>query len=309
MWKPGAPKGEKIPYRLPELIATPLTKPVYVVEGEGKADLLAKLGFTVTSSSGGADEARGKWTADLNEWFKDRAVYILPDNDEPGRKHAQLVARNLDSVAKCVRIVELPDLPHKGDVKQWLEHDPSGARLIKECARAPIWEPAAEQPRSKEVDEALVSELAALSKLDYAKRRKDAAEEIGITVGELDKIVAEVRGEGKPDEDQEWVGIDPWPDEVATADLLATLCETYKQHVILPEHGAEAMALWALHAWTMDASTISPFLFFTSPMMRCGKSTALMLLKRTAPRPASQAISRPPPSSATSSLSSDPDHR
>ena len=212
---------------------------IYIVEGEGKADLLAKLGFTVTSASGGA----GKWTADLNEWFKDRVVYILPDNDEPGRKHAQLVARNLDPVAKCVRIVELPDLPHKGDVKQWLEHDPSGARLIKECARAPIWEPAAEQPRSKEVDEALVSELAALSKLDYAKRRKGAAEEIGITVGELDKIVVEVRGEGKPDEDQEWA-VDPWPDEVATADLLATLCETYKQHVILPEHGAEAMALW-----------------------------------------------------------------
>jgi putative DNA primase/helicase len=46
------------------------------------------------------------------------------------------------------------------------------------------------------------------------------------------------------------------------------------------------MALWVLHAWTLDASTISPFLFFTSPMMRCGKSTALMLLKRSAPRPA-----------------------
>ena len=59
MWKPGAPKGEKIPYRLPELIATPLTKPVYVVEGEGKADLLAKIGFTVTSSSGGADDGKG----------------------------------------------------------------------------------------------------------------------------------------------------------------------------------------------------------------------------------------------------------
>jgi putative DNA primase/helicase len=279
LWKAGVPKGPKIPYRLPELIAA--TTPVYIVEGEGKCDLLAKLGFTVTSASEGA----GKWTADLNEWFKDRVVYVLPDNDEPGRKHAQLVARNLDPVAKCVRIVELPDLPHKGDVKQWLEHDPSGARLIKECARAPIWEPAAVQPRSKEVDEALVSELAALSKLDYAKRRKGAAEEIGITVGELDKIVVEVRGEAKPDEDQEWA-VDPWPDEVATADLLATLCETYRQHVILPEHGAEAMALWALHAWTMDASTISPFLFFTSPMMRCGKSTALMLLKRTAPRPA-----------------------
>src|SRR5262245_9910696 len=51
MWKPGAPKGEKIPYRLPELIAASPTTPVYIVEGEGKCDLLAKLGFTVTSAS------------------------------------------------------------------------------------------------------------------------------------------------------------------------------------------------------------------------------------------------------------------
>src|SRR5262249_11093150 len=147
LWKAGVPKGPKIPYRLPELIAAPPTTPVYIVEGEGKCDLLAKLGFTVTSASEGA----GKWTADLNEWFKDRAVYILPDNDEPGRKHAQLVARNLDPVARSVRIVELPGLPPKGDIKQWLEHDPAGAKLVKECERAPLWEAVAEKPRTPEL--------------------------------------------------------------------------------------------------------------------------------------------------------------
>ena len=203
MWKPGAPKGEKIPYRLPELIAAPITTPVHVVEGESKAVLLAKLGFTVTSSSGGA----GKWTADLNKWFEGRIVYIHPDNDKPGHDHGQLVARNVDPVAKSVRVVPLAGLPPKGDIKQWLEHDPSGARLIKECERAPLWEPAAEKPRTAEADEALVSELAALSTLAYAKRRKEAAEEIGIAVGFLDKAVAEARGEAKPVEDEgEWGG-------------------------------------------------------------------------------------------------------
>jgi hypothetical protein len=36
LWKAGVPKGPKIPYRLPELIAAPPTTPVYIVEGEGK---------------------------------------------------------------------------------------------------------------------------------------------------------------------------------------------------------------------------------------------------------------------------------
>ena len=285
MWKPGAPKGEKIPYRLPELIATPLTKPVYVVEGEGKADLLAELGFTVTSSSGGADDGKGsKWTPELNAYFKDRTVYILPDNDGPGRKHAQFVAKNLDPIAKAVRVVELPGLPPKGDIKQWLEHDPAGAKLVRECERAPLWEPAAEKPRTTEADEALVSELAALSTLAYAKRREEAAEEIGITLTMLDKAVVEAKGEAKSVEDEEGWALEPWPDEVQTADLLDALCETYKQYLILPEHGVEAMALWCLHAWTLDAFDISPFLFFRSPLHRCGKTNAMRLIYRTGPR-------------------------
>jgi len=282
MWKPGAPKGPKIPYRLPELVAAPITTPVYIVEGEGKADLLAKLGFTVTCASGGA----GKWTADLNEWFTGRVVHILPDNDKPGHDHGHLVAQNLDPIAKAVRVVELPGLPHKGDVKQWIQHDPAGAKLVKECERAPLWEPTAEKPRTAEADEALVSELAALSTLAYGKRRKQAAEEIGIAVGLLDKAVAEARGEAKPVEDEEEWAVEPWPDEVQTAELLDDLCRTYKQYVIWPEHAAETTALWQLQAWALDAFDISPFLFFRSPLPRCGKTNAMRLIYRTGPRTA-----------------------
>ena len=43
----------------------------------------------------------------------------------------------------------------------------------------------------------LILELAALSKLQYAKQRKEAADTIGIGVGDLDKIVADMRGDGK----------------------------------------------------------------------------------------------------------------
>jgi hypothetical protein len=125
MWKPGAPKGERIPYRLLELVAAPKTAPIFVVEGEGKADLLANKGFVATTCAGGA----GKWDSNLNEWFRDRPVVILADNDGPGRKHGQLVARNLAPIAKSVKVIELPGLPHKGDIKQWRPRWPRGRWL------------------------------------------------------------------------------------------------------------------------------------------------------------------------------------
>jgi Protein of unknown function (DUF3631) len=279
-WKSGAPKGPKIPYRLPELIAAPPNVPVYVVEGEGKADLLHALGFVATSASGGA----GKWTPDLNEWFRDRRVRIVIDNDGPGRKHGQLVARNLDGIAADVRVVDLPDLPEKGDVKEWLQNDPTGARLVQICEHTQVWEPTVGVTAK---DEETVAELAALAPLAYAKRRKGAAEEIGIGVGEFDAIVAKARGEASVASrlPSRWE-IERWDETVDTAELLSTLRDTFAQHVVLPEHGAAAMALWTLHAWALDTADVSPFLVFSAPEMRCGKSTALALLYRTCPRTA-----------------------
>ena len=107
-------------------------------------DGLAKVGFVATCNSEGADNGNGnKWTADLNAHFTGRHVYIIPDNDAQGRTHAQHVAGRLDPVAASVRIVELPDLPLKGDVSDWLKRDSAGARLAKLAKESPQWEPGA----------------------------------------------------------------------------------------------------------------------------------------------------------------------
>ena len=45
---------------------------------------------------------------------------MLPDNDEAGRNHAQQVAQSLHGIAESVRVVELPGLPPKGDVSDWI---------------------------------------------------------------------------------------------------------------------------------------------------------------------------------------------
>jgi putative DNA primase/helicase len=133
-WVTDAPKGPKIPYRLPELLAAEHDD-VLIVEGEKDADNVAALGFTVTTSSGGA----GKFTAELADYFKGLNVYILPDNDEAGARHAQQVAATLLGVAKSVRIVDIPGLPDKGDVSDWLDSGGTADDLGRMIEDAPVY--------------------------------------------------------------------------------------------------------------------------------------------------------------------------
>jgi putative DNA primase/helicase len=44
------------------------------------------------------------------------------------------------------------------------------------------------------------------------------------------------------------------------------------------------LPLWALHAWTMNAGDISPFMVLVSPTKRCGKTTILIILYYLTPR-------------------------
>jgi hypothetical protein len=132
-------KGVRVvPYRLAELLAAP-TRPVVVVEGEKDADNLARIGVLATCNAGGA----GKWTAEHAEFLRGRHAVVLPDNDEPGRNHATQVAQSLAGIAASVRIVELPGLPPKGDVSDWLAAGGTRDELKRLAAAAPEWTPTA----------------------------------------------------------------------------------------------------------------------------------------------------------------------
>src|SRR5262245_60405898 len=102
----------RVLYRLPELIeAVANEHPVLICEGEKDVDNLRKLNVVATTSPGGA----GKWRPEYCEQLKGADVVICPDNDGPGRDHADEVAAALQGIAKRVRWLVLPDLPVKGD--------------------------------------------------------------------------------------------------------------------------------------------------------------------------------------------------
>lgn len=109
--------ADKVPYRLPQIMAADRRTPIWIVEGEKDAERLARCGLVATTSSTGA----GKWPPEISAHFQGRTVFIIPDNDDSGRSHAEKVAGHLSGHAASIRIVELPNLPPKGDVSDFLD--------------------------------------------------------------------------------------------------------------------------------------------------------------------------------------------
>ena len=78
---------------------------------------------------------------------------------------------------------------------------------------------------------------------------------------------------------------DPWPEAVDGASLLDDLAHTYRRYVSLPDGGAEALALWILFTYALDAFDVAPILALCSPLKRCGKTTTEDLTAALAKRP------------------------
>lgn len=116
VYRSGLGNVKPVLYRLPALLEASPTRPVFVVEGEKDVDRLISEGLVATTSPMGA----GKWKDEYAGYLQGREVYVIPDNDEPGEKHACQVADSISGEASA-KILHLPDLPSKGDVSDWLD--------------------------------------------------------------------------------------------------------------------------------------------------------------------------------------------
>lgn len=123
-WKWNLKGVNLVPYNLPEVIKS---SSVFIVEGEKDADRLNAFGLCATTSPLGA----GKWRDTYNPYFSDKHVSILSDNDDPGRQHAEDIAKGLLGVAQSVKVIDLPGLKPKGDVSDWLDNGGSKEGLLQ----------------------------------------------------------------------------------------------------------------------------------------------------------------------------------
>jgi hypothetical protein len=125
-------------YRLPEVIEqVEAGKAVFVVEGEKDVHTLEGAGFVATTPPQGA----GQWKRSYTDVLEGAHVVILPDNDQPGRKHARSIAEALSETAQSVRVVELGDVPPKGDVTDWMGRGHTADELEKLAASQNEWQP------------------------------------------------------------------------------------------------------------------------------------------------------------------------
>ncbi|WP_299309854.1 AAA family ATPase [uncultured Croceicoccus sp.] len=111
-WASG--KGDHtVPYRLSDLVTASRDLPIYMAEGESKADKLASWGLLATSHK--------DWKGyEFSGYVKGRTVYILPDNDEAGAKLAENAKEAIERAEGTAHIIELPGLPAKGDILDWM---------------------------------------------------------------------------------------------------------------------------------------------------------------------------------------------
>jgi hypothetical protein len=141
------------------------------------------------------------------------------------------------------------------------------------------------QPGGDQTDAECIATLAGMSRLDYDRHRKSAAEQLGIKVDTLDKAVRDHRSQTEEDSASlpHWK-FEPSPDPIDGAALLNTIRQIFRRYIVLPKGADIALALWVLHAWTMDAGEISPFMVLASPTKRCGKTSVLIILYYLTPR-------------------------
>ena len=91
-------------------------KPVFIPEGEKDVDTLTKQGYTAITYGGVND-----WQTDFVPLFKDAIVYVLADNDDPGRRVADKICTDLQGIAKSAKVIlPMPDIA-KGDITDYFE--------------------------------------------------------------------------------------------------------------------------------------------------------------------------------------------
>jgi putative DNA primase/helicase len=134
---------QRVLYRLPEVIKA---EAVGICEGPKDCDALVALGFAATTNPNGA----GKWRDEFDPYFEGKKVAIFPDNDGPGRAHAEDVARHLHRVAAVLKVVELAGLPPKGDLSDWIAAGGTAEQLQALVKAAPEWQPQALQETTVE---------------------------------------------------------------------------------------------------------------------------------------------------------------
>lgn len=110
-------------------------KTVFMPEGEKDVHTLEGWGLVATTNSGGA----ANWKPHLAQYFNGADIVILGDDDEPGRKRVDDIARSLRGIAARVRAIYSWGGPK--DVTDWKDAGGTAEQLVQIMHTLPDWKP------------------------------------------------------------------------------------------------------------------------------------------------------------------------
>jgi hypothetical protein len=136
----------RVVYRLDELAEQ---RRVWLVEGPKDVDALWTLGIPATTTPGGAKAWRDEYAQQIRAAGAE-GVIACRDNDEPGLAYARRCASALTHACVTTRMLDLPGLPPKGDVSDYIGAQRAAGRaddeirttLLALADEAPVFDPA-----------------------------------------------------------------------------------------------------------------------------------------------------------------------
>ncbi|WP_279243745.1 DUF3631 domain-containing protein [Candidatus Litorirhabdus singularis] len=125
----------------------------------------------------------------------------------------------------------------------------------------------------------VMAEFKQLEPLEQVLQLKDYAKRMGITVGDMRKVVSQTES-AEPQPNVDVVErLEPVSYPVSGLDLANEIREKLNTYVFLPELDSVAITLWAIGSYSLDKFRVFPRLHIHSPEKRCGKSTLLETLE------------------------------
>jgi len=109
----------RVLYRLPEIIqAVAAGQTIYVCEGEKDVETARTMGLVATCNAMGADNGSGnKWLPEFADVLVNADVVVVPDQDEPGQRHAAWVVQTLTGKARNVGLL---NVKQGKDLADWI---------------------------------------------------------------------------------------------------------------------------------------------------------------------------------------------
>ena len=118
-WAWGLGEVQPVLYYWPALIGLSW---VLVVEGEKDADSAWDHDLPATTNPEGASDGKPKWRDRYTRALVDAGinrVYVIPDDDRPGRRHAGHIVASCRHAGLDTRLVRLPGLAEHGDLSDY----------------------------------------------------------------------------------------------------------------------------------------------------------------------------------------------